>query len=30
MIMLLFQLGSNILDIWLSHSIVSFYPPQVG
>jgi len=30
MILLLFQLGPNILDTWLSNNIMSFYPPQVG
>jgi len=30
MILLLFQLDSNILDTCLSHNIVSFYPPQVA
>jgi len=29
MILLLFHLGPNILDTWLSHTIVPFYP-QVG
>jgi hypothetical protein len=30
MVLLLFQLGPNSMDTWLSHNIVPFYPPQAG